>query len=491
MTIAVIRPLHFTVNSSKMHHSKATFREFLVAGTASLSAVVMGVALGWPSPMFQKLTEYDLSDNPIGKVIVESEQSWINSVLAIGGFFGPFAAGYLADRSGRKITLLLSALVHAAGWIMLLTADSVQMMIAARFVLGFGSGCILVTLPMYVGEIASDKYRGILGSFLQIGQTIGILYVYCIGPYVGYYAFQWICCAVPILFMVVFGYMPETPHYFVSKGLYQQATLSLMYLRDGSAEEIQSDLLAVKQFLQQEDQEQNSNALRNLFTKAANLKALMISFCLISLQQWSGIDCILSNSELIFDEAKISLSADVSTIIMGVIQVVCCCVTLLFVDRVGRKPVLMSSALGLTVALVLLGSYFMMQQTGVGAQYISWIPLTGMIGFIAIYNFGFGPVPWAIAAEIFAHDVKAIGNTINVSVSWILDFLALRFFLLISESFGFEWAFWIFAIICAVAFFFTLFFVIETKGLSLQEIQEKLGRKPIQEEQCRNESKVC
>lgn len=121
--------------------------------------------------MFQKLTEYSLSDNPIGKVIVESEQSWINSVLAIGGFFGPFAAGFLADRRGRKLTLLLSAMVHVVGWIVLLTAFSVEMMVVARFVLGFGSGCILVALPMYVGEIASDQYRGILGSFLQIGQT--------------------------------------------------------------------------------------------------------------------------------------------------------------------------------------------------------------------------------------------------------------------------------------------------------------------------------
>nr|XP_019554162.2 facilitated trehalose transporter Tret1-like [Aedes albopictus] len=464
-----------------MHRSRATFREFLVAGVATISAITMGVALGWPSPMFKKLTEYSLSDNPIGKVIVESEQSWINSVLAIGGFFGPFAAGFLADRRGRKLTLLLSTLVHVAGWVTLLQANTVEIMIAARFILGFGSGCILVTLPMYVGEIASDQYRGILGSFLQIGQTIGILYVYCIGPYVGYYAFQWICCAVPILFMVLFGLMPETPHYYVSKGLYQRATISLMYLRDASADEVQPDLQAVKQFLQQEEQSKNTNALKKLFTEAVNLKALMISFTLISLQQWTGIDCILSNSELIFDEANISLSADVSTIIMGVIQVVCCCVTLLFVDRVGRKPVLMSSALGLTVALILLGAYFMMQQMGVESHNISWIPLTGMLGFIAIYNFGFGPVPWAIAGEIFAHDVKSIGNTINVSVSWILDFMALRFFLLISESFGFEWAFWIFAIICALAFLFTLFFVIETKGLSLQEIQERLGRRKLKE----------
>lgn len=135
----------------------------------------------------------------------------------------------------------------------------------------------------------------------------------------------------------------------------------------------------------------------------------------------------------------------------------------------------MASALGLAVALALLGAYFLMDAQDVPSQSISWIPLTGMISFIAIYNFGFGPVPWAIAAEIFAHDVKALGSMVIVSTSWVLDFLALRFFLLISETYGFEWAFWIFALVCAGAFLFTLLCVIETKGLSLQEIQNRLG----------------
>ncbi|XP_058811707.1 facilitated trehalose transporter Tret1-like [Topomyia yanbarensis] len=458
-----------------MHRSKATFREFMVAAVASLSGVAMGLALGWPSPMFRKLTEVNLEDNPVGYVIEESEQSWINSVLAIGGFFGPFLAGYIADRAGRKIAHLLSSVIHIVGWIMLLTANNVALMIAARFVLGFGNGYILITLTIYVGEIASDKYRGILGSFLQIGQTVGILYVYCIGPYVPYSSFQWICCAVPIAFALGFIYMPETPHYFASKGLFNKATESLMYLRDATAEEVQPDLECVKQYLHQEQEQQKSNALRKLFTQRSNQKAIFISFCLLSFQQWTGIDCILSNSELIFDKARISLSADISTIIIGVVQVVCCLITLLFVDRVGRKPVLMWSSLGLTVSLGLLGAYFLLEPMGVPSQHISWIPLTGMIAFIAIYNFGFGPVPWAIAAEIFAYDLKPLGNTINVSVTWVLDFLALRFFLLISEAWGFQWAFWIFAIVCAAAFSFTLIFVVETKGLSLQEIQERLG----------------
>lgn len=121
--------------------------------------------------MFRKLTKEDLSDNPIGYIIVESEQSWINSVLAVGGFFGPFASGFLADWKGRKLALWLAGVIHIVGWIMLLQSTSVGLMIAARFVQGFAGGCILNGLTMYIGEIASDEFRGILGSFLQIGQT--------------------------------------------------------------------------------------------------------------------------------------------------------------------------------------------------------------------------------------------------------------------------------------------------------------------------------
>ncbi|KAL9700115.1 hypothetical protein quinque_003556 [Culex quinquefasciatus] len=467
-----------------MHRSKATFREFLVAAVANISAICVGLTVGWPSPMFQKLTDQGLSDNPIGYPIVESEQSWINSVLAVGGFFGPFAAGFLADWKGRKLALWLSGVIHIVGWIMLLQSTSVPVMIAARFVQGFAGGCILNGLTMYIGEIASDEYRGILGSFLQIGQTIGTLYVYLIGPYVSYISFQWICCAVPLLFTILFFYMPETPHFFISKGLYQQAANSLMYLRDASLEEIQGDLQLTKDYVLQEESVQKSNAFRSLFTNRANLRALMISFCLISLQQWSGIDCIQSNSELIFEKAEIALPSEVCTIIMGAVQVVFVCCVIFFVDHSGRRPVLMASTLGLSVVLALLGAYFLMDSLDVPSQNISWIPLTGMIGFISIYNVGFGPIPWAIAAEIFAHDVKALGSMIIVSSSWVLDFLALRFFLLISESYGFEWAFWIFGLVCAGAFLFTLLCVIETKGLSLQEIQNRLGGggKKVEEE---------
>ncbi|XP_055586209.1 facilitated trehalose transporter Tret1-like [Uranotaenia lowii] len=468
-----------------MHRSKATFREFLVAAVANISAIGMGTALGWPSPMFANLLSNSTLENPVGYPIVEAEQSWINSILAVGGFFGPFAAGYLADWKGRRLALLLSGPLHLIGWILLVVAKSVAVMIVGRFVLGFGNGWILIALTMYIGEIASDKYRGILGSFLQIGQTLGILYVYCIGPFVSYFVCQWICLAVTILFTVLFYYMPETPHFYVANNLDYKATEVLMYLRDGhSVEDVEQEKELIKKHLHQEQDHQKSNVLRSLFTNRANLRALIISFFLLSFQQWTGIDCILSNSELIFDEANISLAPEISTIMLGIVQVVSCLLTLLFVDRVGRKPVLMSSALGLTVSLGILGAYFMMvQMNDVPQHNISWMPLTGMLAFIAIFNFGFGPVPWAIASEIFAHDVKAVGNMINISVTWILDFLALRFFLLIGETFGLQWSFWIFAIVCAAAFVFTLLCVIETKGLSLQEIQERLGstkKKPDQ-----------
>lgn len=251
-----------------------------------------------------------------------------------------------------------------------------------------------------------------------------------------------------------------------------------MYLRDGTSEEVQPDLQAIKNFIHREEEQRSMSSFKDLFTKRVNLKALIISFILLSLQKWTGIDCILSNSELIFSKARISLAAEISTIIVGAILVVSCCITLLFVDRFGRRPVLMCSALGLTICLVLLGSYFLLENSHAPLTHIRWIPLAGMIGFISIYSFGFGPVPCAVATEIFAHDVKALGNTIIVSASLVVDFLALRSFLLISEAYGLGWAFWIFAIVCAAAFVFTLLVVVETKGLSLEEIQRRLGQKP-------------
>jgi MFS family permease len=152
---------------------------------------------------------------------------------------------------------------------MILTCNVPQIYIA-RLLQGFGVGFVMTVQTMYIGEISSDDCRGALGSFMQVGIVAGILYVYCIGPYVSFIAFQYICLIIPIVFVVTFYFMPESPAFYISKGRKSDAIKSLKYLRGKSAEGIQEELDIITASV--EESMKNKGTLADIFNNSGNVK---------------------------------------------------------------------------------------------------------------------------------------------------------------------------------------------------------------------------
>lgn len=169
--------------------------------------------------------------------------------------------------------------------------------------------------PMYVGEISTDDTRGALGSFMQLFIVSGILYVYCIGPFVTFEALQWACLAVPIVFAICFYFMPDSPYYHMGKGNHEEAEKSLMYLRGKSAEGVKEELHAIQTSV--EEAMQNKGTMADLFRELSNRKALIISAGLIIFQQLSGINVVLFYSQMIFEKTGSDLEPAIATIIVG------------------------------------------------------------------------------------------------------------------------------------------------------------------------------
>lgn len=183
-----------------------------------------------------------LSDSPLDYIPSDDQLSWIGSILPIGGLVGPIVFAPLPGLIGRKSSLLLNALFFIASFLILIYTNDIYSIYLSRFLQGFGSGVVMVILPMYTGEIASAACRGILSSFIQIGLVIGILYAYAIGPFVSYIVFQWICLVIPVLFIVIFPFIPDSPHYYITKCDRQAATKSLMFLRQTDANNVSEEL---------------------------------------------------------------------------------------------------------------------------------------------------------------------------------------------------------------------------------------------------------
>lgn len=453
----------------------APTRQFIAGVTVNLASVALGTCLGWTSPMEPVYTSNDTSVNPLDTIPDTGEKAWIGSLVAMGALIAPFIAGPLAGQIGRKLTLLGSSVFFVISWILLLFASSVGLVLAARLIQGFGVGFVMTVQTMYIGEIASNEYRGALGSLMQLCIVSGILYVYVIGPYVSWAALQWACLALPVIFAAAFFFMPETPTYYLTKGKREEAIASLQWLRGKSAEGVQKELEDTAASV--EEAMKNKAGVMDIFKSKGTIKALIICSGLISFQQLSGINVILFYSQTIFAKTGSSLEPAVSTILVGVVQVLASGATPLIVDRLGRKPILLVSAGGMALAHGTMGLYFYMDYIKSDAvDSINWLPIFSLIFFVTVYCIGFGPLPWAVLGELFPPNVKSIASSMVASTCWILGFIVLQFFSTLDEAVGSHWSFWIFGICCVIAFIFTFTQLMETKGMSLDEIQQALNK---------------
>lgn len=190
--------------------------QIVAALAAAGGALVAGTVLGWSSQL-----ETDLVENhKYGFDITKEQFSWFSSITNLGAGFMCIPTGYLCGVIGRKWTMLGLAIPLLLGWFLVTFANGNNMVLAGRFFLGMGSGGFCVAAPMYTGEIASKNIRGTLGSFFQLMITIGILVAYILGAWVSFTAFNIICTVLPIVFVTIFFFMPESPTYLVSFLIY-------------------------------------------------------------------------------------------------------------------------------------------------------------------------------------------------------------------------------------------------------------------------------
>ncbi|KAL0125280.1 hypothetical protein PUN28_004423 [Cardiocondyla obscurior] len=465
--------------SEEMTEKGSKLPQFLAAGAGSLSVLATGVAMGWTSPILP-LLENDPDKGPLDSKISPDESSWVGSLIALGAIFGSYASGYLGERWGRKRTLLFSIVPFAIGWILIATANNIAQLYVARIVFGLAVSLTFTILPMYCGEIAETSIRGSLGSFLQLFITIGLLYAYAIGPFVSYTVFWILCAIVPVVFFGCFMIMPESPYFLLSKGRRDEAVASLARLRSKSEAAVQKEADEIQEIL--DEAFKNQVSISDLFKVKVNFKALLYTCAMVSFQQFTGINVVLFYMEKIFIAAGGGMSTAVSTIIIGVVQVLASMVTPIVVDRSGRRLLLVLSGIGETISLIALGLFFYLKEVQHAddvVNEISWLPVVALVIFIITYSVGWGPLPWAVMGEMFASNVKAKASSITVFVCWFLAFIITKFTSNLEDAFQGKYAvFWIFGGFCILSVIFTVLILPETKGKTLQQIQDEINGVP-------------
>ncbi|KAL0861030.1 hypothetical protein ABMA27_009552 [Loxostege sticticalis] len=457
---------------------KLRWRQYLAASLASYGSLCTGMSMGWTSPVLPQLRG---PNSPLLKEPTLQEESWIGSLLVLGGLFGPLITVPLSKYIGRRWLIIGSNIPLLLGWLLAGVASNLETLYAARLFWGCATGMQFATIPIYIGEIAEDKIRGSLSALFLLFINVGFLLAYAIGPFTSYWGLTAAGGILSLFYVPFTWFIPESPFFLVLKGRSEEASEVLQKLRGTSKEAVLPELEGLQAMVAREFKEEP--CIKDLWATKGNVKALGICVFLAMLLQLSGIDVLLFYMEELLVKVGSTMSASMGTIIMGVVQVVTSCVTPLVVDRLGRKLLMWTTSLGLTIFLTLIGVYALLDSYyKIDVTSVTFIPLLCLIIYMILFTLGVGPVPWILVAEMFPPKTKCLASGICSFMCWLAGFIWTRFFRDVAASYGIYTAFWILAVCCGIGFVFSATLLPETKGKTFDEIQDMLNKRESRQE---------
>ena len=318
--------------------------------------------------------------------------------MPLGGFFGGLLAGKLIDLWGRRSTLMMVCVPLIIGWLLIAYANGVAMLLVGRFVTGFCAGILTLSAPVYIAETSTPKARGFLGSGFQLSITCGVLTVYVVGTYLPWSYLAAVCAYFPLVQLLILCFMPETPTWLIKTNQIQQATEAVFFLYGND-----HNLLALSLTRDNMDADgPRSNVIIDAFTKTKYRYPIIICLAVMFFQQFSGINAIMFYTVSIFDAAKSSVNSNLATIIVGIVQMLVTLLACFLMDKMGRRLLLLVSALSMAVAMSIMSVYYFLLDSR-GAAFnddFGWIPLVAILLFIVAFSIGYGPIPWLLMSEL-------------------------------------------------------------------------------------------
>ena len=442
------------------------------ATSLSIIAALGGLLFGYDTAVISGAIGFLRASFNLGP----AETGFAASSALIGCILGAAIAGPLSDGYGRKRALMLSAVLFTISAIGSAVPRTLLEFNVARIIGGVGVGMASLLSPLYIAEIAPPDIRGRLVSYNQFAIVTGILAVYFVNYYIAglgndlwnvTMGWRWMFGSetLPaVLFFFSLLAIPESPRWLVKRGEDQRALGILSRL--SSPEEARTGVAAIKATLVEK-----AESLAGLFAPGMRI-VLVIGIALAILQQITGINVFMYYAPEIFKQVGAGTdTALLQTVIVGAFNVTFTVIAIWTVDRIGRKPLLIVGASGMGLSLVGLGlaAYYTTTQ--------AWV-LIFILGYIACFALSMGPVVWVVLSEIYPTRLRGRAMALATLLLWAANFVVSQTFPVINEdpglvaTFRHAFPFWLYALFCAVTVVVTWLFVPETKGKTLEEIEQ-------------------
>lgn len=455
-------------------HAGASGAVWLAAAVSALGGLLFGydwVVIGGAKPFYE--AAFGLT--------APADQAWAVSCALIGCLVGAMASGWLADRLGRKPALLIAALIFAISSVGTALVGGFSTFVLWRIAGGVAIGMASGLSPLYIAEIAPAASRGRLVCLNQVAIVAGLLGAQIVNLLIaqpvpadasladiaaswnGQTGWRWMfaAAAVPaIAFLLGCFLIPESPRWLAQRGRWDQSRAVLHRFggdayADQAVEDIKRALHAAP-----------GRSLGAIMGEGRFRRVLLIGIVLAVLQQWCGINVIFNYAQEIFASAGYAVSDTLFNIVItGVVNCVFTLVALVTVERWGRRRLLLIGCSGLAAIYVLLGGCYL-----VGVQ--GWPLLLLVVAAIACYAMTLAPVTWVALSEIFPGEARGASMAVATTSLWMACFILTYSFPLLNAAAGTGLTFWLYGVICVLGFLFILRRLPETKGKTLEEIEQ-------------------
>jgi len=449
-----------------------------ISSVAALGGLLFGydlVVIGGAKEFYELV--YGL-DSPIIK-------GWGVSSCIVGCIIGAMGVGKPSDVFGRKKMLSISAVLFFISAIGSGYAPTFTQFVIFRLLGGIGMGIASTVSPMYIAEISPEAIRGRLVSIQQLNIVIGILLAQLInylilrshpiaegvsGPALletwnGQNGWRWMFAAEGIwafLFFVFIFMVPNSPRWLCRVGRYDDARKVLQKIGGDKYAEIYLEDI--------KDTLRNSHHIKEFaeLLKPKMLKIMIIGVVLAVFSQWCGINVIFNYAHDIFKAAGYDVSGALfNLLVVGITNFTFTIVAMVTVDKLGRKILILLGSVTLGIAFVLVGVCFHIQSQGIHV-------LVFVLLAIAFFASTIGPVTWVLISELFPNRIRGLATSIAVLCLWIANFVLALTFPSLNTYFGSAQTFWLYAGICFAGSLFIVFWVPETKGKTLEQIEREL-----------------
>ncbi|XP_057381612.1 facilitated trehalose transporter Tret1-2 homolog [Daphnia carinata] len=449
--------------------------QLLAAAIGSWGFFCTGLVRGWSSPGIPSLNATKNFE------IESSDVAWIASMPPLCALVGALLVSYPMQHFGRRRTLIGLSIPFFIGFLLMgLTyfGRHKAMLYVGRLMTGLVNGALTPSSQIYISECSSPRIRGVLSSLTASALALGILTPYIIGAFVDWWVLALILIVFPVLLFTGMIFMPETPIWLMAHKHEDEARRALQRLR-GKRTDVDAEFLRIKENQEKSDKKKHKIQPRELL-KGSVLKPLSISLGIMFFQQSTGINAMVFYTVNIFKSAGSSIDGRYATIIVGVVQLIATAFSGFFVDRYGRRILLLGSAVIVSCSLAAMGSFFYMQEqwgAALATEKLGWLPLLSLVVFFIAYSGGYANVPFILMGELFPARYRSILGPLSSSFNLCCTFIVVRSFPVMQVTMTKYGAFWFFMCCTLVGIAFVYFLLPETKGKTLEDIEKIFSAK--------------